>query len=313
VTEGLVLTLDGSSRVCGVALVAPVLGQVGAGAARTLSRWRLVGRGLAGENEGGARSLLRLLDGVLQEAGASPRDVRAVVVGIGPGTFTGVRLAVATARALALSVRRPVWGVSTLGALAARAALEIEVAAERMDARPQRIVPFVDARRGQLFYTVYEALPPQASGAWETVGLRPTGGDWAAPGHVPGPAWRRRGGYGVCDRDELAAKAVAGVHRGLLVGEVEALGPELPAGWSTVSCVVSPEHLVLGQDLLLEPAEESGGCRTSAWLAEAVDKAGESWAGDPPGGPGTPEAVKPIYVRSPDADLHITKMRDPWA
>ena len=28
---------------------------------------------------------------------------------------------------------------------------------------------------------------------------------------------------------------------------------------------------------------------------------------------GSPEAVKPIYVRSPDADIHITKMRDPWA
>jgi hypothetical protein len=37
---------------------------------------------------------------------------------------------------------------------------------------------------------------------------------------------------------------------------------------------------------------------------ESAAKAGE---------PGSPEAVKPIYVRSPDADIHITKMRDPWA
>jgi hypothetical protein len=31
------------------------------------------------------------------------------------------------------------------------------------------------------------------------------------------------------------------------------------------------------------------------------------------GDAGTPEAVTPIYVRSPDADIHITKMKDPWA
>jgi hypothetical protein len=44
----------------------------------------------------------------------------------------------------------------------------------------------------------------------------------------------------------------------------------------------------------------------------AVNADALSGAGGEGGGVGTPESVKPIYVRPPDADIHITKMRDPW-
>jgi hypothetical protein len=63
------------------------------------------------------------------------------------------------------------------------------------------------------------------------------------------------------------------------------------------------DTLVLGQHLLVEPGESPEGNRLQPWLAEVLLE----------GGPAVPEAVKPIYVRSPDADIHITKMRDPWA
>ena len=50
-------------------------------------------------------------------------------------------------------------------------------------------------------------------------------------------------------------------------------------------------------------------CARSPLLSEHAE---DSWHQPCAGDPGTPEAVRPIYVRAPDADLHITKMKDPW-
>src|SRR5829696_6583653 len=76
---------------------------------------------------------------LLEAAGLAPPDVDNVVVGTGPGSYTGLRIGLVTARTLALSLGVPVAGVSTLDALAAGAP----------DA-----TPLVDARRGQLFALV---------------------------------------------------------------------------------------------------------------------------------------------------------------
>jgi len=68
-----------------------------------------------------------------------------------------------------------------------------------------------------------------------------------------------------------------------------------------------------GQGRLGEPGEVEGS-RPAPWIEGALSRrsAGgrETWRA---GEPGSPEGVRPIYVRSPDADVHITKMRDPWA
>jgi hypothetical protein len=76
--------------------------------------------------------------------------------------------------------------------------------------------------------------------------------------------------------------------------------------------------LVSGQDLLDERGEAIEGRPLDRWLdlALSTGKAPRLDGGERfyrAGEPGSPEAVKPIYVRSPDADMHITKMRDPWA
>ncbi|SEM50199.1 tRNA threonylcarbamoyl adenosine modification protein YeaZ [Roseovarius tolerans] len=62
-----------------------------------------------------------LLEDVLAEAGATWRDLARIGVGIGPGNFTGIRISVATARGLALSLGIPVIGISTLEAIRAGA------------------------------------------------------------------------------------------------------------------------------------------------------------------------------------------------
>jgi tRNA threonylcarbamoyl adenosine modification protein YeaZ len=80
--------------------------------------------------------VLEDVDSLLRDAGVGVRELDALAVGVGPGSFTGVRMGLAAARGLALSLDIPVAGVSTLGALAAGAP----------DA-----VPLIDAKRHELF------------------------------------------------------------------------------------------------------------------------------------------------------------------
>jgi tRNA threonylcarbamoyladenosine biosynthesis protein TsaB len=89
-----------------------------------------------GERVSRAVTVLEDVDALLRQAGARTVDVEGLAVGIGPGSFTGVRIGLATARGLALALGVPVAGVSTLDALAAGA---------------PGAVPIVDARRREVF------------------------------------------------------------------------------------------------------------------------------------------------------------------
>jgi tRNA threonylcarbamoyladenosine biosynthesis protein TsaB len=96
-----------------------------------------------GERTSRAVTLLEDVDALLRQGGAHPRDLGALVVGVGPGSFTGVRIGLAAARGLALALDLPGAGVSTLDALAAGA---------------PGATPVVDARRREVF-TLVEGLP----------------------------------------------------------------------------------------------------------------------------------------------------------
>ena len=65
-----------------------------------------------------AQLLLPMIDGVTTSAGVALADIEVLVYGRGPGSFTGVRIAVAAAQGLSLSTQARTVGVSTLGALA---------------------------------------------------------------------------------------------------------------------------------------------------------------------------------------------------
>jgi tRNA threonylcarbamoyl adenosine modification protein YeaZ len=276
-SDRVIVAMDGSTHVSTAALL-------GRGPGDGLSaRWRVLAARTHTDSRGQARVLLRLLDDMLQEIGRSPEDIGAVVAGIGPGTFTGVRIAVATARALALALDVPVIGISTLSALAAQVATEREPGGVEGDAL-QSIVPVVDARRGQVFYGVYR---------------RAEDGRFA-----------RSEAFGVVDRDALLSVIPAGPGT-LVAGDIAVLGDQAGLGEaSLLAREVRAEDLVMGQGLLDEPGDGAEGARLGGWLTGVL---GTPVAGLKAGDPGTPEGVKPIYVRSPDADIHITKMRDPWA
>jgi tRNA threonylcarbamoyl adenosine modification protein YeaZ len=92
-------------------------------------------------DKGQAERLLPMLEEVLVAGGLQWRDLRALAVGTGPGNFTGVRIAVATARGLALGLGIPAVGVTRLEALAHGLP------------RPLRVIE--DARRGQVYTQLF--------------------------------------------------------------------------------------------------------------------------------------------------------------
>jgi tRNA threonylcarbamoyladenosine biosynthesis protein TsaB len=85
-----------------------------------------------GSGRAEARSVLAAADELMRAAGVVPSELDGIVVGTGPGSFTSIRMGLATARGLALALEIPVGGVSTLHAFAGGQ-------------------PVIDARRGEVF------------------------------------------------------------------------------------------------------------------------------------------------------------------
>lgn len=128
-----VLAIDTSTRVASVALLGP-------------------GQDLGAEGRAESRSddLIALVDRVLGEAGVELAQLAAVAIGAGPGSFTGLRIGMATAKGLCFAAGLPLWSVSSLAALALDAAT-VESLADVL------IVPAFDARRGEIcagFYRI---------------------------------------------------------------------------------------------------------------------------------------------------------------
>jgi tRNA threonylcarbamoyladenosine biosynthesis protein TsaB len=101
---------------------------------------------------GHAAELMPAVARVMDDAEVGWDDVEAIAVGVGPGTFTGLRIGIATARALAHARGIAVRPVSSLAALA-----------DPLDRERARL-PLIDARRGELFAALYgpegERWPP---------------------------------------------------------------------------------------------------------------------------------------------------------
>jgi tRNA threonylcarbamoyladenosine biosynthesis protein TsaB len=98
-----------------------------------------------------AETLQPLLEQALAQAEVGWEDVARICVGTGPGGFTGLRLGVATGRALAQSHDLPVVGVSSLEALARG----VELAGEKDLDKHGTVLAVIDARRGEVFAASY--------------------------------------------------------------------------------------------------------------------------------------------------------------
>jgi tRNA threonylcarbamoyladenosine biosynthesis protein TsaB len=96
---------------------------------------------------GRTADMLVTIDRAVKEAGITPGQLDAVAVGAGPGSFTGLRIGMATAKGIAFAASRPLWAVSSLAALARDGQLHHDV---------PLVAAILDARRGEVFAGIYE-------------------------------------------------------------------------------------------------------------------------------------------------------------
>jgi tRNA threonylcarbamoyladenosine biosynthesis protein TsaB len=125
-----VLAIDTSTYVMGVALV---------------EEDRVIGEVITNLKKNHSIRLMPAIDELMKDAGVHPKELQRIVVAQGPGSYTGVRIGVTTAKTLAWTLGIPLVGVSSLEALAQNGRFFNGV-----------VSPIFDARRGQVYTGLYE-------------------------------------------------------------------------------------------------------------------------------------------------------------
>lgn len=150
----LILCIETATKLCSVALTRD--GSV------------LASRDLESDKHVHAEKVNVFIDEVMKEAGLSLKDLSAVAVGIGPGSYTGLRIGLSAAKGLCYALKIPIIGISTLHTLVA-------AARERSGTLTGTCWPMIDARRMEVFTQQFDGAG-NASGEVEAVVLDAT---WA--------------------------------------------------------------------------------------------------------------------------------------
>jgi tRNA threonylcarbamoyladenosine biosynthesis protein TsaB len=160
------------------------------------------------------------------ELGGGWEKVDRIAVGIGPGSYTGLRIGIATARALAQARRLPLAAVGSLAALA-------RGMADQVAADGGTLLPAIDARRGQVFAALYD---------------REGGQHWEPLVADPGELAERMGGL---ERSPLAAGDGAIRFR----AELEAAGATVAAPEDPVHRISARSVCALGEVTAVAPPD----------------------------------------------------------
>lgn len=191
-----------------------ILGLDAAAAACSVALWR-DGRALAYREapmaRGHAEALMPLVLETLAAAGLVFGEIDRIAVGVGPGSFTGIRIALAAARGIALAANLPVVGIDSFNAVAAA------IPAPALGARSLLVV--IDSKRRELFGQYFDSRrlalgEPLVLEAAALLARRPAGpllvaGDGA--GHLPAaPDMARVEGTGRPDARAIARLAAEG-------------------------------------------------------------------------------------------------------
>ena len=108
---------------------------------------------------GHAEALMPMVAEVMAEAGVTPSGLDLIAATLGPGSFTGVRIAIAAARGLALATGAKLWGTDSLTVMARAALAEAD---SRQAGRPFAVA--VDARRSMLYFGLFDAAGARLQG-----------------------------------------------------------------------------------------------------------------------------------------------------
>lgn len=130
----ILLAIDTASTLCAACVYDAAAGAV-------------LGRTVRDLGKGHAEHLIPVVDETIREAGLSFDRLDRIVVSVGPGSFTGVRVGVATARGLALALRIPAVGVTTLEAIAAET---------RGNSSDCKVMSVLDAGRGEINLQLFD-------------------------------------------------------------------------------------------------------------------------------------------------------------
>ncbi|MHB0976441.1 MAG: tRNA (adenosine(37)-N6)-threonylcarbamoyltransferase complex dimerization subunit type 1 TsaB [Candidatus Aquicultorales bacterium] len=129
-----ILALDTSSPACSVAVAES--GDAGSSLLAEINVWA---------PRGHMARMLPQIDAALAQAGMEKEAIEGIAVGIGPGSFTGLRIGVTIARTLAQLLEVPIAGIPSPDALV-----------RRVGAHAGVCVPTIDAKRGEVYAAVYE-------------------------------------------------------------------------------------------------------------------------------------------------------------
>jgi tRNA threonylcarbamoyladenosine biosynthesis protein TsaB len=133
-----------------------------AGGAALLDGDRVVGQYLLDARVTHSERLMVAVDRLLVDAGVSPRDLEGLAVAVGPGSFTGLRLGIATVKGLALALGVPVAAVGTLDAMATV-----------LPFASLPVCPVLDARKGEVYAALYRWSDGAMRRAWGPLAASP--------------------------------------------------------------------------------------------------------------------------------------------
>lgn len=132
------------------------------GGAALLDGDRLVGETTLSIALTHSERMMAVVDRLLQDCQWTPKDLEGLAVSVGPGSFTGLRVGIATVKGLALALSLPVAPVPTLDALAA--ALPFASAP---------VCPLLDARKGEVYCSLYRWRGDVMTREWDYLALPP--------------------------------------------------------------------------------------------------------------------------------------------
>ncbi|ABO51391.1 peptidase M22, glycoprotease [Desulforamulus reducens MI-1] len=124
-----ILGIEAATPVAGVAMV---------------ENGRILAERLVNNRRTHSVNLLPMIKDIIEEAGITTKQVNAVAVSSGPGSFTGLRIGMTTAKTLAWIWQIPIIGVSTLEALALP-----------LMAREQIVCPILNARKNEVYTSIF--------------------------------------------------------------------------------------------------------------------------------------------------------------